>query len=106
MKTSALFRSVLAAFAISGGIASGALNAAACCHPEIAATTSLPAASLYQAEVGFTTDDGKPFNLVELRGRPVAMTMFFPPARMPARRSPRISRTCADDCRPVCGIAR
>lgn len=77
MKTPALLRSVLAAFAISGGIASGSLNAADCCHPELAAAAPLPAASLYQAEVGFTTDDGKPFNLVELRGRPVAMTMFF-----------------------------
>jgi protein SCO1/2 len=77
MKTSPLFCSAFAALVMTGVTAPFALNAASCCHPEIAATTPLPAASLYQAEVGFTTDDGKPFNLVELRGRPVAITMFF-----------------------------
>jgi protein SCO1/2 len=33
--------------------------------------------SLYQLEVGFTDDSGRPFTLGSLRGRPVVLTMFF-----------------------------
>ena len=33
--------------------------------------------SLYQTEVSFTNDRGESFQLVELRGRPVVLTMFF-----------------------------
>lgn len=33
--------------------------------------------SLYQLEVGFTDDRGRPFTLGSLRGRPVVLTMFF-----------------------------
>jgi protein SCO1/2 len=52
-------------------------RAADCCHPEIPAAAPLPAASLYQLEVGFTDDANRSVKLVELRGRPVAITMFF-----------------------------
>lgn len=48
-----------------------------CCHPEIPASAPLPAASLYQLEVGFTDDANRPVKLAELRGHPVAITMFF-----------------------------
>ncbi len=65
----------LAAFGLAP--ASIAIAASSCCPPAIPAGAPLPAASLYQAEVGFTTDANRPFNLAELRGRPVAMTMFF-----------------------------
>lgn len=33
--------------------------------------------SLYQADATFTDDSGKPFALTSLRGRPVALNMFF-----------------------------
>jgi protein SCO1 len=52
-------------------------RAADCCHPEIPAIAPLPAASLYQLEVGFTDDANRPVKLAELRGRPVVITMFF-----------------------------
>ncbi len=35
------------------------------------------AASLYQLDAAFTADDGRPFRLGALRGRPVVLTMFF-----------------------------
>ncbi len=35
------------------------------------------AESLYQLDVGFTDDRGRPFALSSLRGRPVVLTMFF-----------------------------
>ncbi len=57
--------------------AAPALRAAACCHPPLAAAAPLPAASLYQAEVSFTTDADAPFRLAELRGHPVLLVMFF-----------------------------
>ena len=64
-----------------GGAAGASLRAAdACCAAPPVETTAaavLPDASLYQAEVGFTTDAGAPFRLAELRGRPVALAMFF-----------------------------
>jgi protein SCO1/2 len=47
----------------------------ACCE-EVTAT-AFTRNSLYQAEVSFTTDDGRAFKLGELRGRPVVLTMFF-----------------------------
>jgi protein SCO1/2 len=47
----------------------------ACCAAlDVAAFTK---DSLYQAEAAFTTDAGRAFQLGELRGRPVALTMFF-----------------------------
>jgi protein SCO1 len=48
----------------------------ACCHAEIAAD-EFSAKSLYQIDVGFTTDAGATFTLGELRGQPVVLTMFF-----------------------------
>ena len=53
------------------------LRADACCAAPLPAGAPLPAASLYQTEAGFVADSGEPFKLVELRGRPVALTMFF-----------------------------
>ena len=47
----------------------------ACC--EAMAASAYSKNSLYQAEAAFTTDTGQPFTLGELRGRPVALTMFF-----------------------------
>lgn len=70
MKTSACLLALLLSFVSSA-------RAADCCHPEIPAAAPLPAASLYQLEVGFTDDNNRPVKLVELRGRPVAITMFF-----------------------------
>ena len=49
---------------------------AECCVAELD-TGPLTRDSLYQTEVGFTNDRGEPFSLVELRGRPVVLTMFF-----------------------------
>ena len=40
-------------------------------------TGPLSPESLYQTEVGFTNDRGEAFRLIELRGRPVVLTMFF-----------------------------
>ncbi|MBP8256967.1 MAG: SCO family protein [Opitutaceae bacterium] len=54
-----------------------AATAPSCCHPPMAASAPLPAASLYQTEVDFTTDADAPFRLAELRGQPVALVMFF-----------------------------
>lgn len=70
MKKSACFLALLLSLVSSA-------RAADCCHPEIPAAAPLPAASLYQLEVGFTDDANRPVKLVELRGRPVAITMFF-----------------------------
>ena len=72
MKTAALFLSLLPL------LASPALRAAdACCAAALPAETPLPAASLYQTEVAFTTDADTSFRLAELRGHPVALVMFF-----------------------------
>ncbi len=52
----------------------------ACCPAAPApAEAALPftADSLYQLDVAFTDDTGKPFSLGELRGRPVALNLFF-----------------------------
>jgi protein SCO1/2 len=54
----------------------------ACCAAKPAAeesaeATPLRADSLYQIEVGFTNDRGEPFELADLRGEPVVLTMFF-----------------------------
>lgn len=40
-------------------------------------TAPLSKHSIYQTEATFTTDTGHPFTLVELRGRPVVIDMFF-----------------------------
>jgi protein SCO1 len=76
MKTPARFLA-LALCAALAPVASPALRAAACCQAELPAAVPLPATSLYQAEVGFTTDVATPFRLAELRGHPVALVMFF-----------------------------
>lgn len=47
----------------------------ACC--EALANEPFSASSLYQTEVGFTTDAGQPFALGELRGKPVILALFF-----------------------------
>ena len=70
MKTSTVLLSLLLTFVSSA-------RAADCCHPEIPAAAPLPAASVYQLETGFSDDANRPVKLVELRGRPVAITMFF-----------------------------
>lgn len=48
-----------------------------CAVPAEAATGPLSRNSLYQTEVSFVNDRGEAFELRELRGRPVVMTMFF-----------------------------
>lgn len=48
----------------------------ACCAPAIAAG-NFSSESIYQLDGRFTTDNGQPFSLGELRGRPVVLTMFF-----------------------------
>jgi protein SCO1/2 len=48
---------------------------APCCEAMSAAPFTKD--SLYQAEAPFVTDSGRAFNLGELRGRPVVLTMFF-----------------------------
>lgn len=50
----------------------------ACCEEiKSAETAAFSTESLYQLEVGFTDDNGRPFTLGSLRGRPVVLTMFF-----------------------------
>ncbi|MBS0630378.1 MAG: SCO family protein [Verrucomicrobia bacterium] len=74
--------SVLRVFLLSG-LGCAALRAQpapaekkdACCAP--VATAPFTKNSLYQTEVTFTTDAGRPFALGELRGRPVVLAMFF-----------------------------
>jgi protein SCO1/2 len=45
-------------------------------HKELAAD-GFSAGSLYQLEATYTGDDGRPFALGQLRGRPVVIAMFF-----------------------------
>lgn len=45
-------------------------------HQELAADGFTPG-SLYQLEAAYTGDDGRPFALGQLRGRPVVLAMFF-----------------------------
>jgi protein SCO1/2 len=47
---------------------------ACCAAAEVANHSS---ASLYQLDATFTADNGQPFALGQLRGRPVVLTMFF-----------------------------
>jgi protein SCO1/2 len=47
----------------------------ACC--EAMKSGTFTANSLYQAEVSFTADNGKVFDVGQLRGRPVVLAMFF-----------------------------
>lgn len=70
MKTSAVLLALLLSSVVSA-------RAADCCHPEIPAAAPLPASSLYQLDAGFADDANRAVKLVELRGRPVAITMFF-----------------------------
>lgn len=57
--------------------ASSSATVPPCCQVSLEPDAPLPAASLYQTEVAFTDDSGAPFRLAELRGRPVALAMFF-----------------------------
>jgi protein SCO1/2 len=52
---------------------------AACCSAAAPAVAAAPFTydSLYQLEATFTDDTGKPFSLGELRGRPIALNLFF-----------------------------
>ena len=52
---------------------------AACCSAAAPAEAAAPftSDSLYQLEAAFTDDTGKPFSLGKLRGRPVALNLFF-----------------------------
>lgn len=45
-------------------------------HQELTAD-GFTAGSLYQLEASYTGDDGKPFTLGQLKGRPVVLAMFF-----------------------------
>jgi protein SCO1/2 len=87
MKTKLLLiASFAAAWAGPGGGESRAEGACCAASPaeavaEVKARPALPDASLYQAEVAFVTDAGAPFRLEELRGRPVALAMFFAQCR-------------------------
>ncbi|MCU0791472.1 MAG: SCO family protein [Opitutaceae bacterium] len=72
MKTSAFLLAALLPL-----LAAPAARAASCCAPALPAGEPLPAASLYQSEVAFTTDAGAAFTLADLRGRPVLLAMFF-----------------------------
>lgn len=45
-------------------------------HTELPAD-GFSAGSLYQLEAAYTGDDGRPFALAQLRGRPVVLAMFF-----------------------------
>jgi protein SCO1 len=84
MKTKLLLiASLAAAWVGQGGDEVRAAGACCAASPaeeaagEAKACAALPDASLYQAEVAFVTDAGTPFRLGELRGRPVALAMFF-----------------------------
>jgi len=48
-----------------------------CCVAPLFGTTPLTRHSIYQLDAQFTADTGRPFSLVELRGRPVVLLMFF-----------------------------
>jgi protein SCO1/2 len=54
-----------------------AKQADACCRAAPADAAPFSAKSLYQTDVAFTDDAGRAFQLGELRGRPVVLTMFF-----------------------------
>ena len=80
---------LILATCVAAALAGGADAPAACCKEEKppekkkdVCCAAMDAAqysrnSLYQADVGFTTDAGKAFQLGELRGRPVVLDMFF-----------------------------
>ncbi len=83
---------LLVAFLLASAIASTAY-AGSCCKPTaepapkpaccpatpapVEAALPFTAESLYQLDVSFTDDTGKAFSLGELRGRPVALNLFF-----------------------------
>jgi protein SCO1 len=48
-----------------------------CCVAPLPSATPLARKSIYQLAAKFTNDAGQPFALVELRGRPVVLLMFF-----------------------------
>ncbi len=51
----------------------------ACCaaEPAVASAATFTKESIYQLDGRFTDDQGRPFALGELRGRPVVLDMFF-----------------------------
>ncbi|HVT71710.1 MAG TPA: SCO family protein [Lacunisphaera sp.] len=59
--------------------AAAAKKADACCAAPTEAATATPFSreSIYQLDGRFTDDQGRPFALGELRGRPVVLDMFF-----------------------------
>lgn len=74
----ASFRTLLLGFAF---LAPAMLHAAeGCCDAAEKAAATAPKftdRSIYQLDSPWTTDDGQPFKLAELRGRPVVLAMFF-----------------------------
>ncbi len=66
-----------ALLATAPGAASSSATVPPCCRTSLEPAAPLPAASLYQTEVSFTDDSGTSLRLADLRGRPVALTMFF-----------------------------
>lgn len=74
MKTKLPFLSLLAATVAFADLP--AKKPDACCPPEIAAG-KFSSESIYQLDGQFTADNGQPFSLGELRGRPVVLSMFF-----------------------------
>jgi protein SCO1/2 len=62
------------------------LLAGAACLPALAAATAadsaLPGDSLYRLNPRLTDQDGKPFELVSLQGRPVLVSMFYSSCEM------------------------
>lgn len=52
-------------------------NCPCCAAADAAAPAALSNRSIYQVDATWTTDAGRPFQLAELRGRPVVLAMFF-----------------------------
>jgi protein SCO1/2 len=73
MKTSLIF--LCALLAVRAAATDAPKKPDACCAPLAAAAFTRD--SLYQIETAFTDDAGRPFQLGQLRGRPVVITMFF-----------------------------
>ncbi len=78
MKPAAIF----SAFLLAAATALAGETLKPCCSARPAAADEPPPASftkdsLYQTDVRFADDTGRPFALGELRGRPVLVSMFF-----------------------------
>ncbi|MEO6569785.1 MAG: SCO family protein [Opitutaceae bacterium] len=77
MKTKSIRLFAVLAAAVFNVSAESPKPAPECCVAPLANTTNLARKSIYQLDAKFTTDGGRPFSLVELRGRPVVLLMFF-----------------------------